>query len=795
MKVNAYLLSLLIFILVSSLIFPQKRTITIIAESKTVPSNSNVYITGASNALGNWDMMQQMKKISNTEWSYEISIEQGDTLFFKFNRGDWRSEAVDTSGVEFADIAFRADKDTTLIYSIPNWRDQIRHEIVISPERLKNKSGYLELFEGWKYKIGDNTLWSKTNYEDRDWKSIKNPLLNKEDFEKMNWNSEGKGWTGNIWFRNHIIVDSALWNKPFGLNFFNTGAAEIYLDGKLLYKYGTTGHSEKTEKPFFDRTPRHIIFSDKEDHLIAIRYSNFLAKEQLEYGAPVGFSATIGYLDMLVNNRFDEVHRFSIQQMGFGAFLLAFGIMHFLLFIFYPKAKENLFYSISMLSFAIVVYTSIQSYFTNTILSIINISIINSASVQISLLFGLLTVYTSSYSKMPKQYIAFVLISTLFIFLTIFFPTLLIPYINYAYYFFALIITIEIFRMVLRAIIRKEPWGWLIGIGFIVAILFIAYQILIILQIVRPLFGINLVYVYGIVFLAITVSINLSKRIADTNKNLERRLIQVKELSQKAIEQERKSKDEEIAHKLLEADNERKTKELEEARKLQYSMLPREIPPVPNLDISVYMKPATEVGGDYYDFKYNNNGSLTIAVGDATGHGMRAGILVAAIKSLFTAESIHTDVLNFFDKCNSIIRDMRLGNLYMAMMMVKITDHKMIISSAGMPPALVYRKETQQVEEIRIQGMPLGGSPDFEYIKKETSLSSGDTVLLMSDGFPELFNKQKEILDYDNAKEIFCSVANLSSKKIIEELTFAAENWMDGVDQQDDITFVVVKVK
>ena len=65
----------------------------------------------------------------------------------------------------------------------------------------------------------------------------------------------------------------------------------------------------------------------------------------------------------------------------------------------------------------------------------------------------------------------------------------------------------------------------------------------------------------------------------------------------------------------------------------------------------------------------------------------------------------------------------------------------------------------------------------------------------MSDGFPELFNKQKEILDYDNAKEIFCSVANLSSKKIIEELTFAAENWMDGVDQQDDITFVVVKVK
>ena len=51
-------------------------------------------------------------------------------------------------------------------------------------------------------------------------------------------------------------------------------------------------------------------------------------------------------------------------------------------------------------------------------------------------------------------------------------------------------------------------------------------------------------------------------------------------------------------------------------------MLPKKVPSFPNLDIAVYMKPATEVGGDYYDFKYNNNGNLIIAIGDATGHGM-----------------------------------------------------------------------------------------------------------------------------------------------------------------------------
>ena len=778
----------------SALVFPQTRNITIIAESNNVPENSNIYITGGTSELGNWNTMQKMEKLSNDKWSYKVSAEAGDTLHFKFTRGNWRTEAIDSTGIEFPDFKYAVKEDTTLTYLIPNWRDKLQNEVVITPERLKNKSGNLELYEGWKYKTGDDTLWADPDYNDNDWKPIANPYLDKNDFEKM-VRDGGKGWTGKVWFRNHIIVDSALWNKPFAFSFFNTGAAEVYLDGKLLYKYGEIGKSKETEKPYFDRNPRHIIFSAKEKHVLAVRYSNLLAEEQSKYNVPTGFNAVLGEPDMFFSNRINDVHELTLQQLGFAAFLLAFAIMHLLIFIFYPKTKENLFYSISMLSFAVVVYVSMQTAFIHSVLAAINLSIINSTSVQISLLFGLLTVYASSYSKMPKQYLVFVIISALFIFRTIFFPILGSPYVDYSFYVYGLIMTFEIFRIVVRAIRRKESWGWLIGSGFLVAILFIIYQVLISANIIRPLFGIYLVYVYGIVFLAITVSIHLSRRIAFTNKNLEKQLVQIKELSQKTLEQERRAKDEELSRKLLEADNARKTEELEEARKLQYSMLPRVVPPVPNLDIAVYMKPATEVGGDYYDFKYNNNGSLTIAVGDATGHGMRAGTLVAAVKGLFTAEPSHTDILTFFNKCNLIIREMQLGNLYMAMMMAKITDNKMVISSAGMPPALIYRGKEKQVEEIRIKGLPLGGSPDFPYVKREAYLFPGDTLILMSDGFPELFNRQKEILDYKNVMEIFCSVAEQSPQEIINELNSAAEKWMDGADQQDDITFVVVKVK
>ena len=87
--------------------------------------------------------------------------------------------------------------------------------------------------------------------------------------------------------------------------------------------------------------------------------------------------------------------------------------------------------------------------------------------------------------------------------------------------------------------------------------------------------------------------------------------------------------------RILELENERKTRELDQARKLQLSMLPKDVPTLQNLDIAVYMKTATEVGGDYYDFHISGNNILTAVLGDATGHGMNAGMMVSVSKGLF----------------------------------------------------------------------------------------------------------------------------------------------------------------
>lgn len=133
------------------------------------------------------------------------------------------------------------------------------------------------------------------------------------------------------------------------------------------------------------------------------------------------------------------------------------------------------------------------------------------------------------------------------------------------------------------------------------------------------------------------------------------------------ITERKQAREKELRQKLLEADNARKTKELEEARRVQLSMLPKTIPSVPDVDIRVYMKTAVEVGGDYYDFMPTEDGTLTLAIGDATGHGLQAGMMVTATKSLFNAFACFPDPVKILQDTSKALKLMGFRNLYMAL--------------------------------------------------------------------------------------------------------------------------------
>jgi sigma-B regulation protein RsbU (phosphoserine phosphatase) len=110
-------------------------------------------------------------------------------------------------------------------------------------------------------------------------------------------------------------------------------------------------------------------------------------------------------------------------------------------------------------------------------------------------------------------------------------------------------------------------------------------------------------------------------------------------------------------------------------------------------------------------------------------------------------------------------------------------------------PVLVYRAGNAELQEVLLKGMPLGSFPGFPYKEDEVELESGDTVLLMSDGFAELFNEAGDMLGYKEAAQLFGEMAHEPVSVIIERLVLHAKTWPNGRAVEDDMTFVVIKKK
>ncbi len=773
-----------------------ENKITFRVISKPTPYAAKIHITGNHPQLRNWEGPPiPLEERSDGVWEKTFSFATGTQLQYDFNLGSWECIGLDSFGNILGDSVFHAGtirqhshsflevmSDTTITVRIPQWR---QGEVHLFADNLDTTSIWLDVL--WKYHPGDNKDWASPEFDDSEWE-ITNTWLRPNNLPKSGWNGIG-------WFRLDLVVDSTLWNRPLALNVHQLGASEIYLDGRLVAQFGKVGSSMRDEEVYFARNPdflpppKSIVFG-KTNHVIAVRFSNFYFTEN-HPNKSLYVRIVLSDLNSAIVSSAGQRRANANIQMALTIVPVVFAILHLLLFLFYQRARENLYYALFTLTLGAVCFAAFQYVFSmvTDFRQVLLFMKLHYALLPIVLIAGLRFSYALFYTRLPKQFWIFLLIGAGIGTWVWSHPLDPAPYVLG----FIMISLLEMLRVAVVAIRRKKDGAWIIGAGFIfftVAILWgILHDMLADMDILPLTFNFAIAtYSLSMFGLLLSMSVFLSRNFARTNKNLEAQLVQVKELSEKAIRQERE-------RARLEAENARKTQELEEARQLQLSMLPKELPQLPHLEIAVFMKTATEVGGDYYDFHLADNGTLTVAIGDATGHGMKAGTMVASMKSLFGIYDESSDIPRFFNKCSNIIKRMKLGNLYMAMLLVRISGHKMIASAAGMPPILIYRSETGTIEEMVIKGMPLGGSSGFSYQKRETDLNPTNTILLMSDGFPELFNDKDEMLDYPRVKEIFKEVADKSPDEIIAQLNETGERWSNGRPQDDDITFVVLKVK
>jgi ligand-binding sensor domain-containing protein/serine phosphatase RsbU (regulator of sigma subunit) len=303
------------------------------------------------------------------------------------------------------------------------------------------------------------------------------------------------------------------------------------------------------------------------------------------------------------------------------------------------------------------------------------------------------------------------------------------------------------------------------------------------IEVTPPWWRTNIAYsIYGVIF----VSVLLGIRKFENDRREQKALVRETELRMKATEAEKRA---------IEIESERKTKELEEARDLQLSMLPKELPELPNLEIAAFMRTATEVGGDYYDVIVEENGDLNVAFGDATGHGLQAGTMVTLMKGFFTSDSSKLGIKDFMNHCSKLIKEIKLGRILMSFCHLKIKSNKLYVSSAGLPPIYYYNKKSEVMEEIIMKGMPLGAMANFQYNVHEKEVNSGDVIMLLTDGIPEQMNEDEEMYDYPRVKDQFVRVAEKAPSEIIDHFIKSCDTWMGDAIQADDITIMIIRIK
>lgn len=655
----------------------------------------------------------------------------------------------------------------------------------VSSRDMDNPYRTLYIPNDWKYKPGDSTLYADPDFDDWDWAPV-STLLGSNQFPFIEW-------TGIGWFRITLDVDSSLVGIPFALDVvIQSGASEIYMNGVLLYQFGQVSTDPDLELPYQERKPRSLVFTHPGKHVIAVRYSNHNASYFVDSGYNAGFKYQLVEMNHQISYVVNLTRQATMNQYFFTGILLVFTLIHFLLFLFYSKHTQNLYFAMFTACFGILTFLNYQTNFSTSGLDIIGIIRLQYAFIALTIAFFIRFAYSLFYNRLPKVF---------WLFLLLFVGTGVVIWINplVDMSVVSLVIMgpaiIEIIRVLAVAVYKKRDGAIIFTAGMVVFLTGQVYQALVNLNTIQPyeMLSIEAASVISIVALLLTMSVSLSRNFAETNRRLEFKLNEVKVLSEKTLEQERIQKEKELEKRLLEADNHRKTVELEEARALQLSMLPKNLPTIHGIDIEPFIQTATEVGGDYYDVLKSDDDALVIVIGDATGHGVKAGMVVATAKSYFHTFARSTTSVDLIRKMSQGIKNMQLHMLYMSLAVLRIKGRTVSYAGAGMPPILVYRTSTKSVESFISKGMPLGSVVNFPYSEITFDLDQGDVVLLMSDGLTEAYNRERDMLGLDKLSSCLLQNGSRSAKAISQSFQSLIADWSNSSPLHDDITVLAIK--
>jgi serine phosphatase RsbU (regulator of sigma subunit) len=688
-----------------------------------------------------------------------------------------------------------------------------------------------QLLEGWKYTPGDNPLYANPDYDDSQWLQLKT-YQELSDFMQTDFKGFG-------WFRLKLVIPDSLQNRIYCIQFIMTGAMELFVDGKLLARHGMPSPEIEKEIPVNIELSPVFLNLDKDTVCISVRHSqNHLRLLRKAEGFQIGInSGEEGFTSYVAT-----IIMISSQWMVFG-FLLALSIVHFLLYIYYPKRKENLYYTFFVFTLIFIMLNSIIGHLSTDYFF-----------ARFDELFSLILIFAGFTTLQRFLYELFRLNLKVFRYIFtcsfIFAALSLLIFKDFAMAFFISIsiLFVDIIRGVIIGL-RKRIFGagyvitgtLIFVFGFLYTILSVMFDIS-----VNDYLLFNIIFSVFFLALPVSVSMLLARWTSETNKHLSLQLVKVKELSDRTLAQEKEKKlilenqkaeletqvmerTSEISNKnevlrqqneeikaqkeeittqrdMLSSRNQAISESIQYAKKIQTAVLPRhvyidEILP----ENFILFKPRDVVSGDFYWIRQINH-YIVIAVADCTGHGV-PGAIMSMLGISFLSEIVQKrEITRPAHALNELRKQIKqalrqTGKQGEAedgidMALCALDTKTMVIQFAGaMNPFYLLRNG--DLEEIKADRMPVGFYPNEkpEFTNHEIQLKTNDLFYLFSDGYMDQFGGENGLkFKASNFQKILLENHDKPMQIQKEKLEQHLNSWMKGYEQTDDILVMGVRV-
>jgi sigma-B regulation protein RsbU (phosphoserine phosphatase) len=243
-----------------------------------------------------------------------------------------------------------------------------------------------------------------------------------------------------------------------------------------------------------------------------------------------------------------------------------------------------------------------------------------------------------------------------------------------------------------------------------------------------------------------------------------------------------------------------RNRELDSAREVQQRLLPQTLPAIAGLDYAGACRPASGVGGDYYDFIRLSDTELGIAIGDVSGKGISAALLMATLRAYLHGQTRYgaADLADVMVNLNRLVYESSAANRYATFFYAHYDSSTRALEyvNAGHHPPLIVRAchDHQEVLRLDVGGPVIGLMPESSYVQQRVTLEVGDVLVLFTDGITEAMNADGEEWGEERLNTAIAARGARQAGLLIDHIMRTADEFVAGAAQYDDMTLITARV-